>query len=507
MVDYLQTICALKRQKLIQTAFLVCSLFALLLVMTNQAHAQTGLEAASTVSVELNDAPVNLSMPPDVLTQSGQKTSVKNTSSYLKPLEQAPKEQNLSQTKVPASNRFDLRQLWNELRSNNPQLIAARESYFAAKATVPQIAAPDNPQVGLIWSGMPVGSAAALGAAGTNPAGQSGYSFAQPFKFPGKKSLAADIADKGAESLQAQNENLYLQLGSQLSTLYFSTLAAQRQLQVLSDTVIRTELIKNIAKARYTNHAAAYVEFLNAQVAQSAAESDKFNLERQLTVAYKNINALIGRDPRDKIALAADHGLRATQVPTLIELESYAESAHPLLKSSGLQLEAAKKGVTLAKAAYLPDFQVIATSYTPRGPFTANNGALYYQFEFDIVIPLYFFTKERYGVEQAVRNQSAAEATDISNRQQIILGVGTAYAAYEQAKRYTEFLRDRQVPQAEAAYRVALAQYASNGAGFSDLLTAQVQLRGLEIQLAIAESNLLQSKANLLASAGKDPIQ
>lgn len=404
-------------------------------------------------------------------------------------------------------NTFDLRQLWNELRTNNPQLIAARESYLAAKATVPQIAAPDNPTVGLIWSGMPVGSAFALGTAGTNPAGNSGYSFAQPFQFPGKKSLASDIADKGAEALRAQSENLYLQLGSQLSTLYFSTLAAQRQLQVLSDTVIRTELIKNIAKARYSNHAAAYVEYLNAQVAQSSAEADKFSLEKQLAVAYKSINALIGRDPRDKLILASDHGLRASQVPTLLELENYAEGAHPVLKSSGLQLEAAKKGVTLAKAAYLPDFQVVASSYTPRGPFTSNNGANYYQFEVDLIIPLYFFTKEQYGVEQAMRNRSAAEANDISNRQQVILGVGTAYASYEQAKRYTEFLRDRQVPQAEAAYRVALAQYSSNGVGFTDLLTAQVQLRSLEIQLAIAESNLLQSKANLFAAAGKDPIE
>jgi len=190
-----------------------------------------------------------------------------------------------------------------------------------------------------------------------------------------------------------------------------------------------------------------------------------------------------------------------------LELESYAESSHPVIRGSGLQLDAAKKGVTLAKSAYLPDFQVIATSYTPRGPLTSNNGAMYYQFELDLIIPLYFFTKERYGVEQAMRSQSAAEANDISNRQQIVLGVSTAFAAYEQAKRLTEFLKDRQVPQAEAAYRVALAQYASNGAGFTDLLTAQTQLRGLEIQLAIAQSNLLQSKANLFAAAGKDPIE
>ncbi|WP_197711874.1 TolC family protein [Polynucleobacter necessarius] len=59
-------------------------------------------------------------------------------------------------------------------------------------------------------------------------------------------------------------------------------------------------------------------------------------------------------------------------VPTLVELEDYAESSHPSLKSSALQLDAARKGVTLAKKAYLPDFQVIGSSYTLRGPFASN---------------------------------------------------------------------------------------------------------------------------------------
>ena len=119
--------------------------------------------------------------------------------------------------------------------------------------------------------------------------------------------------------------------------MYYSTLAAQQQLKVLSDTVIRTELIKNIAKARYSNHAAAYVEYLNAQVAQSSAESDKFNLERQLSVAYKSINVMIGRDPRQKIALRGDAGAAMGKIPSLLELESYAEGFHPILKSTNLR--------------------------------------------------------------------------------------------------------------------------------------------------------------------------
>ena len=297
-----------------------------------------------------------------------------------------------------------------------------------------------------------------------------------------------------------------MQLGAQLSTLYYGALSAQKQLQVLKETVARLEMVKNVAKARYSNNSAAYVEFLNAQVAQSAAQADQFNVERQLQVALNSINTLVGRHSREKLVLRGDVRRAMNTVPTLVELEDYAESSHPALKSSALQLDAARKGVTLAKKAYLPDFQVIGSSYTPRGPFASNNGALFYQLELDLIIPLYFFTKEKYGVEQAQRNQAAAEAGNISNRQQIVLAVNTAYANYEQARIQTQFLRDRQVPQADAAYKVGLTQYSNNGQGFNDLLTAQTQLRNLEIALAQAESNLLQAQAVLMVSAGKEPF-
>jgi outer membrane protein TolC len=427
-------------------------------------------------------------------------TPASTTKIYTKPASTGPSE-------------MDLRQLWTELKVNNPQLASLRESYLSAKATVPQIAAPANPQIGLVWSGMPSNSPFALGGANAptaqNPMGISNnnsISFAQPFQFPGKKSLASDIANTNAEALLAQSEATYLQLGAQLSSLFYSALASQKQLQVLRDSVVRLEMIKNVAKARYSNNAAAYVEYLNAQVAQSAAQADQFNAERQLDVAIKSINTLVGRHAREKLVLRADVRRALNNVPTLVELEDYAETSHPSLKSSSLQLEAARKGVDLAKKAYLPDFQVVGSSYTPRGPFAANNGAMFYQLELDLIIPLYFFTKEKYGVEQAQRSQAAAEAGNISNRQQIVLGVNTAYAVYEQARNQTQFLRDRQVPQADAAYKVGLTQYSNNGQGFNDLLTAQTQLRNLEIGLAQAESNLMQAQAILYVSAGKEPF-
>ncbi len=488
------------------TAFFASSVFA---QSVSPSAPQSSSALSASVSVQTNDANTELSTPPALSTQS---TSSKAPELFA-PVTQANTPKIYVKNVPSGPTEMDLRQLWSELKLNNPQLSSLREAYLSAKATVPQIAAPANPQIGLVWSGMPVNSPFALGGANApsaaNPGGISSnnsVSVTQPFQFPGKKSLAANIADTNAEALLAQSESSYLQLGAQLSTLYYNTLASQKQLQVLRESVVRLEMIKNVAKARYSNNAAAYVEYLNAQVAQSAAQADQFNLDRQLQVGLNNINTLVGRHSREKLILRGDARRAMTGVPTLVELEDYAESSHPALKSSALQLEAARKGVDLAKKAYLPDFQVIGSSYTPRGPFSANNGALFYQFELDLVIPLYFFTKEKYGVEQAQRNAAAAEAGNISNRQQIVLAVNSAYAAYEQAKNQAQFLKERQVPQADAAYKVGLIQYSNNGQGFNDLLTAQTQLRSLEIQLALAEANLLQAQAVLLVTAGKEPF-
>jgi outer membrane protein TolC len=489
-------------------AYVFASLFLISPVFAQSSPANPAM--AASVTVQTNQSKDALSAPP---MGANPAANPANAASLFAPItpNNTPKIYTKGVPSGPAE--MDLRQLWNELKLNNPQLSSLRESYLSAKATVPQINAPANPQVGLVWSGMPSNSPLGLGGA-NSPSSQypngisnnNSISVAQPFQFPGKKSLASEIANTNAEALLAQSESTYLQLGAQLSTLYYTALASQKQLQVLKESAMRLEMIKNVAKARYSNNSAAYVEYLNAQVAQSAAQADQFNVERQLSVALNNINTLVGRHSREKLVLRGDVRRAMNSVPTLLELEDYAETSHPSLKSSTLQLEAARKGVDLAKKAYLPDFQVIGSSFTPRGPFSANNGAMFYQLELDLIIPLYFFTKEKYGVEQAQRNQAAAEAGNISNRQQIVLAVNSAYATYEQAKNQTQFLKERQVPQADAAYKVGLTQYSNNGQGFNDLLTAQTQLRSLEVQLALAESNLLQAQAVLLVTSGKEPF-
>ena len=243
-------------------AYCITSLVVATFACSVFAQSATNDIAPASVSVQTGDT--SLTAPPSISAQLSAKDKSSKAAELFAPVTKQNTPKIYVNNASTGSSEMDLRQLWSELKLNNPQLGALRESYLSAKATVPQIAAPANPQVGLVWSGMPANSPFALGGANAPsqqyPGGISSnnsISIAQPFQFPGKKSLAADIADTNAEALLAQSEAAYLQLGAQLSTLYYSALAAQKQLQVLKESVIRLEMIKHVAKARYANTAAA----------------------------------------------------------------------------------------------------------------------------------------------------------------------------------------------------------------------------------------------------------
>ncbi len=395
---------------------------------------------------------------------------------------------------------FNLVELLQELKSNSPQLIQARHNYLSAKSVPPQLAAPNNPQLGFIWSNIPKGFPAAV-----NRATGNAYSVTQQIPFPGKKSLAAEIADRQAESLNAQSDALYLQLYAQLSTTYYQAIALQKQIDVLKLTIARLEQVKQITRVRYANNAAAYADYLNAQVSQSSAQNDLFAAQRQYDTTVQTLNTLIGKEPSFPLELRAeDDAVRLPDEP-LPELENQALRQHPSIKASTELLDAARKSVTLARKGYLPDFQVIATVNSDNPPYGVRPGS--YQIELDIIIPFWFFTKEKSAVNQAVESQIATEANDVAVRQQTLLAVDTAYSTLRQTLAQLDFNKQRQLPQALAAYRVTMTHYASNNADFNDLLTAQGALKNAELAVAQAQATALQAYHALLAATGRSPVQ
>ena len=397
-------------------------------------------------------------------------------------------------------NQFDLPRLSEELRAINPQLKQSQNSYEAAKEVGKQQSAPDNPIIGLANNPIMKSNGQPAQAGYLNNAYY--YSITQNVYFPGKKGLMGEVADKQADFARTRIDATELQLQNQLESNFFQAYAVEKMLEEVKLQIARLEQIKLSTKIRYGNNAADFSDYVSAQVAQSTAEKDQMALRRQLGVLKGNINGLIGRKPSTPLDLVFGNPHATSPKGGVNDLVERAMARNPDIEGAGHLKDAASKNVDLAKMNYLPDFQVTAfankQSQLWQGPGVLNYGA-----QLNLVVPWVIFDKERASVSQAQANLRASQDNENNVRQQIRLTVENAHLVLQQSLDETAFVRGRLLPEAQAAYRIALQNYTHASLAFSDLINAQNNLKNTELQLVNAEVNVLIARSNLEMAIGE----
>jgi len=387
------------------------------------------------------------------------------------------------------------------LKDHNPQLEQARQAYLAARFQVGVVKSLPAPQLNFSEQ------ANTGGPFNFEPA--SGFyaypTLTQPFLWPGKRALAGAVASAQAEVVGRGADSLVIQLIAQLKITFYQLVALQDQLRYVVEDQQRLEQIKSIAQVRYANNAAAYVEFLNAQVSVSSLANDRFALEKQIQAAKDQINLLISRPASSQLVVQDSAGpphLPARPLEALLDL---AHQTNPAMAGSQSQVDAADQGLALAQQAFRPDFALSAGAYTD--PLLNHIGSTrMYTVGVTVTLPTWGFAREHAGVAQARAVLAQAKAAQEAQRQQLDLNVTMAFHSLETALRQMQFSRERLLPQAQMAYRLALSGYASNGGtAFADLLMAQGGLRATELALIQAQSAAVQANATLAAAIGRDP--
>lgn len=399
--------------------------------------------------------------------------------------------------KTSRPQELTLEQMLGLMKQDNPQLKQAAQNTRAAYEQVPQALAANNPQIGFVNNPIP-GSPLNLGQSqGFN------YTLTQSFPFPGKKRLAGDVALDAAKTTQTQYDTLLLQLAAQLKTNFYQMLVYQQQAKVNRETITRLNLIKKITRARYANNAAAYLDYLNAQVALTSAENDNYALQRNIENTFATLNTLIGHAPGMPLAIAGKLPPVAMPKAPLETLESIALERHPTIKGAEFQTAQSLKNFKLAKLAYMPDFNAVLTFNSSHPPFgiTQVNS---YGIELDLILPTWFFKKEKAGVAAARANVMSSRFNEANLRMQTQLNVTSAYNTLRTGVNQYHFIERQQLPQARAAFRLGLTNYANNAATFTDLLTAQNNLSAAQLALVTAQSSVVTAYANLIQAIGAD---
>ena len=156
------------------------------------------------------------------------------------------------------------------------------------------------------------------------------------------------------------------------------------------------------AKARYSVGQAAQQDVFRAQVEISRVLDRLAVLDQQKESLHAAINRLVNRPPSEPLGTPEE--IHTTILTILLqELNRRADEFSPALLATAKSIDRSEQSVSLAKRQYYPDFDVTALGL--RNDRTDQNG---YQVMLGIKIPLFYETKQKQGVREALATLEGA---------------------------------------------------------------------------------------------------
>jgi outer membrane protein TolC len=358
--------------------------------------------------------------------------------------------------------RVPLQALASEAMRNNPEIVAAQKGYEGARQRPTQESSLPDPTISLGYTsvGYPY-PGAGLGSAVLS---NLGIMYSQELPFPGKLKLRGEIASKEAEATFQQYQAVQLNVVARLKQAYYRL----QYTYAASDLLIRNRDLLNklvsVTEDRYTVGKAAQQDVFKAQTQVSILETRLVKLEQDRAIAEAEIDAILNRRPGTPVGRPEDVKPKELTV-TLQDLYSLARLNSPMLRRDQKMIQRSELAVNSARKEYYPDMTLTG------GYFNQGGMPPMYQFQASFKVPLYYWRKQRAGVNEQVSMLSQArrtyEATDQSLNARIKQDFTMAQASLKLTKLYMQTV----VPQGNLALESSLATYETGSVDFLSVLT------------------------------------
>jgi len=364
-------------------------------------------------------------------------------------------------------DRITLQSLIDEMVVRSPEIEAARQRWEAAKAVVPQVQTLPDPKVQFGYQRMPM----------MEPLQGAMYGIGQEIPFPGKLRLKGEVAQREADRIEQEYLAIRLRLIARLKEAYFDLHFTHKAIEIVERNKTLLMQFEKTAKSRYAVGQAAQQDVFRAQVEISRVLDRLSVLDQQKESLHAAINRIVNRPPAGPLGTPEEIQVTMMTWP-LPELSRRAEDFSPILQASAKGVERGEQAVALARREYFPDFDISATGL--RNDRINENG---YQVMLGIRIPLYYSTKQRQGVRQALSETAGARESFTNTRQDLLFRVKDDFVQAQRAERLVTILRDAIIPQATMALQASQAGYGVGKVDFLTLLNSLLTLQDSELEL------------------------
>jgi outer membrane protein TolC len=369
---------------------------------------------------------------------------------------------------MPAS----LRELIPEAEQKNPQIAASFHAWQASRNVPKQVSA--LPETQLSVQQFSVGSPRPFAGYSNSDFAYIGFGASQDIPYPGKRQLRARVAEREADSLEAQTDSMRRTVVGNLKMVYFRLAYIQQTLGVLQRSDALLNQVQEATEARYRVGQGNQQDVLKAQLQRTKILQEIAHHHQEEGLLQAQIKQVLGR-PQESADIVAETLTVRTLPYTAAELLQRAREQNPDVHSKQASIRQQEAKVELAHKNFRPDFNV---GYTYE--HTASQFRDYYMATFGIRLPNR--GRQKAELAEAQENQERARQELNAESQRVLSEVQQQFVRATTAEERLKIYSDGLVPQSEATFQSALSAYQSNKQDFESLLSGFLDVLNLDLE-------------------------
>lgn len=392
------------------------------------------------------------------------------------------------------SLRLSLGEVTRAVLASNPAIKEAENRWRAAQARVRQVNAWDDPRV--------AGDSRVRRFVDVPPNAFTDQTLAieQPIPITGKNLVRGRVASAEALSVFEEARRTQLDVLAKARVTYFHLANACDQLEINSKNLTSLKQIADISRSRYEAGLENAANVLVAETDYSKLQEARRDLERNLSDAQSQLNALMNRDAFASLGTPVTTSVDHAHL-SLTSLRTVALAQRPEVQMARAKIDGEKSKLQLAHRAWIPDPALMVKGQR-------YNDAAEAMSELDagvsFTVPWVNPSKYSAGVREARANVAAAEQGLEREQKEALRLLRDQLAKIETFHHHVELFRDKLVPQAEQAFEATRLSYESGKATFLDWITAQRNLRDIEAMGREHLAHYQTAVAELEAVIGSD---
>jgi cobalt-zinc-cadmium efflux system outer membrane protein len=380
-----------------------------------------------------------------------------------------------------------LDQLVSEALEKSPEILAARRKFDAATRRPSQVSTLPEPKFNFTNFGVGHPASALNGSDFAYVA----VGVSQEFPFPGKLSLMKAMARKEADSERQMVIDAELRVISRLKQAYYDLYYSHKAIEIVEKNRELLDKFTKIAEAKYRVGSGIQQDVLKAQVEISTLMQRLEMMSQQKGSLEAFINSLLNRPASMEMGKPAEVKKSELNRP-LDQLLRLAQESAPRIRGRQELLDSSAFALNLARKDYMPDFGA-SFQYQKTGSLYPD----YYMATFEVKVPLYFWRKQRLGVEEAATRLVQTRHEYQMTSQEVSFGVKDQFLMAKTSERLLSMYEQGVIPQAAASLESALAGYQTGKIDFLTLINNLTVLLNFEMDYYRELSNQQKAVARL----------